>query len=926
MTGGAFGDIEPISRFHEAFQGSVDAAYAAAVVGLETNAFRQKIRENVGLQNAGLLVLDSPNGSMKRDAWTDSFGDIIFALDFPESFTTPTGGTPTTPGAVVRIPDPNLRAVIAEELGKSPNAPITVEEMERLREIDARKDRGIKDLTGLQYATNLVELYLGWYSGEGNQVSDLSPVAGLTNLRVLFLHHNPVSDISPVRGLTNLTELMLYDTLISDISPVKGLINLTRLHFHGTEVTDLSPISGLINLKNLAFSNGDLSDISPVAGLINLEWIFSWDHSISDLSPLAGLPKLKEINFCGGNISDLTPLAGLPNLKELYLAGEDVSDISPIARLTGLTRLDLHSNNISDISALAGLTNLKWLFLEDNDISDVSPILVLPNLTWLNVGRNNISDLSPLERLRANNVTVLLHGNPAIPKGGPKIEGPWLWVLLSGPRLGSGGADLLSKASGGEVTENQIATHGATAGQPVGDTVWVSHLLPSEPQNNIGDMLGHDPPDGTIYGTVSVYSPREQETTLHVGADDELKVWLNGVVVYENFEIWGSGDYTDFAPVTLRAGKNILLVAVGLAGRIHNGKFGFKPGTEYTASTPGVSYTFSLTPIHTGDTFTLDIGAKDVFDLAGWQFDIAFERNALEAINIIEGDFLKQNGASTFFQGGSINNGTGKITGLNVVRLATSGVSGSGTVVQVSFKTKRGGETVVELQNFQFATITGDIIPAGPHKITIAIEGQLAAGDVNRDGQVTIADLILVAGQLGQRVSLGSLLDLNGDGVVSMLDLLIVAQAIGAPAAPSVATEPIDPATIASWIAQGQLEDDGSLGFQQGIENLQALLRSLTPKETTLLANYPNPFNPETWIPYHLSTTADVKLTIYNSMGVMIRQFDLGHQAAGYYTDRTKATYWDGRNEFGEPVGSGVYFYHLSAGEYSATKKMVILK
>ena len=109
-------------------------------------------------------------------------------------------------GATVRIHDPNLRALIAETLGKGANAPITVEDMERLREIDAREDRGIKDLTGLQHATNLVELYLGWYSGEGNQVSDLSPVAGLTNLRVLFLHHNPISDISPVRGLTNLTE------------------------------------------------------------------------------------------------------------------------------------------------------------------------------------------------------------------------------------------------------------------------------------------------------------------------------------------------------------------------------------------------------------------------------------------------------------------------------------------------------------------------------------------------------------------------------------------------------------------------------------------------------------------------------------------------------------------------------------------------
>ena len=237
-TGGEFGDIEQISRFHEAFQGSVDAAYAAAVVGLEKGTFLAKVRENVGLQNAGLLVLDSPNGSMKRDAWTDSFRDIVLALDFPDRFKPPTVITPPVTGVVVHIPDSNLRAVIAETLGKSPNAPITAEEMKRLRELNVRQDRGIKDLTGLQFATNLVELYLGWYNGEGNQVKDLSPIAGLIKLRVLFLHHNPISDISLVRGLTNLTELMLYDTLISDISPVRGLTNLTRLHFHGTEVTE----------------------------------------------------------------------------------------------------------------------------------------------------------------------------------------------------------------------------------------------------------------------------------------------------------------------------------------------------------------------------------------------------------------------------------------------------------------------------------------------------------------------------------------------------------------------------------------------------------------------------------------------------------------------------------------------------------------
>ena len=218
----------------------------------------------------------------------------------------------------------------------------------------------------------------------------------------------------------------------------------------------------------------------------------------------------------------------------------------------------------------------------------------------------------------------------------------------------------------------------------------------------------------------------------------------------------------------------------------------------------------------------------------------------------------------------------------------------------------------------------GDSIPIGPHEVTSAIEGELAAEDVNRDGAVTVADLILVAALFGQQVPPNTAEDINGDGTVNMADLLAVAQAIS-PAAPSAAAH-IDAATIEAWIAQARLEDDGSLAFKRGIENLLALLRSLIPEETALLRNYPNPFNPETWIPYHLATEADVQLTIYDINGAVVRRFSLGLKQAGYYTDRARAAYWDGRNEVGEPVASGVYFYQLEAGDYSQTRQMVILK
>ena len=98
------------------------------------------------------------------------------------------------------------------------------------------------------------------------------------------------------------------------------------------------------------------------------------------------------------------------------------------------------------------------------------------------------------------------------------------------------------------------------------------------------------------------------------------------------------------------------------------------------------------------------------------------------------------------------------------------------------------------------------------------------------------------------------------------------------------------------------------------------------PAETELLHNYPNPFNPETWIPYRLAEDAVVTLTIYDSKGQVVRTLEIGYRIAAAYENRSKAIYWDGRNDVGETVASGIYFYHLSAGDYSATRKMLILK
>ena len=895
-TGGAIGGVEPISRFHEAFQGPVDAAYAAAVVGLEAETFLERIRENTGLQNVGLLVLNSPNGSVQRDTWTSSFRDVIYALDYPQQVGPPVVTQPDViPGAHVHIPDLTLLTIIAEALGKNVDDPITVDEIKGLTRLESN-NRRVHNLTGLQFATNLAHLEL-----DNSRVSDISPLKGLTKLSFLEVHGG-FSGLSFLSGLANLVHLDVGDNNISDLSPVAGLINLRTLYFGDNSISNLSPLAGLINLEELHFSGNNVSDISPLGRLVNLKRIGTWGNPFSDLSPLAGLTKLERVDICGAKLSDLTPLAHLTGLKELYLAGNGISDISALAGLTGLERLDVRDNHISNISALSGLTNL----------------------TWLDVSVNEISDFSPLDGLRED-IKLVWHINPGYPQGGPKIEGPWLWVVLPDARL-ERGTDLLSAATGGRVTEAQIATDGATVGKPIEDAVWTVHKLPQQDRHNIGNILKDTVSDhDVIYGSVSLYSPRGQETTMYVGNDEGLKVWLNGNLVYE---VLGDRalalDYNDLFPVTLQQGRNVLLVAVFSPSLDTGAFFGFESDTDYTVANPGIGYAFSETPIHVGDTFSLDIRAENVSDLAGWQFDIAFDSSILEALDVSEGDFLKTDGGTTFFQSGRIDNTAGKITGLIAGRISEGGVSGSGSVLQVTFKAKLHGETRLALQNFKFGSSTGEIIPAGPHEIQITVEQRLPTGDVNRDGDVDILDLILVAQQLGKSVPANSPVDINRDGVVNIFDLTLVAQGIGGAAAP--AARGIDSATIETWIAQARLADDGSIAFRQAIANLEVLLASMIPSETALLANYPNPFNPETWIPYQLAVPAEVALTIYDMNGGTVRRLEVGHQSAGMYQRRSRAAYWDGRNGRGESVASGLYFYTLKTGEFTATRKMLIRK
>ena len=323
-----------------------------------------------------------------------------------------------------------------------------------------------------------------------------------------------------------------------------------------------------------------------------------------------------------------------------------------------------------------------------------------------------------------------------------------------------------------------------------------------------------------------------------------------------------------------------------------------------------------------GEELTFSLNIANGVNIAGYQAIVLYDRTALRFVDSTEGDYLAADG---LFLGAGF---FGKVT---LVANTLEASNGAGTLVTLTFEViDFKASTLILSQVYlvdsdgkRWEATTANGAVTEPPEPTEEI-----VGDINRDGVVDILDLTIVSARFGQRGQNSA--DLNGDGLVDIVDLVLVANEFGGEAAaPSLypqALELLSAAEVRQWLSQAQQLALTDPTYLRGINVLEQLHAALTPQETVLLPNYPNPFNPETWIPYRLSHASDVDITIYDTRGMVVRRLDLGHQMAGYYTDRTKAAYWNGRNEHGESVASGIYFYQLRAGDYTALRRMVILK
>ncbi len=826
-------------------------------------------------------------------------------------------------GEEVTFPDPNLEAAIREALNKQEGA-ITEEDLAGLTELDA-SERGIIDLTGIEYCINLE-----WLDLRGNQITDISLLSNLTNLQTLWSDHNQISDITPLSILTNLQWLGLSSNQISDIGPLIGLTNLWGLSLSGNQISDFSPLSELTNLQWLNLRDNQISDIRPLSSLTNLQELWLDWNPISDFTPLSNLTNLQALNLWGLQITDISPLSNLTNLQVLRLGDNLITNIGPLDNLTNLQDLHLGNNNIVDINPLSKLTNLWFLELVGNQVTDISPLNGLTKLQRLGLSNNQISDISSLVK------------NPGIG------EGDWI--------------DLAENPLNVESLKTLVPELKGRGVKVIGVPIIIPdiegpHALSLDGDGDYVD-LGDNLVDGLFFAiTVEVWVQAsgivsEQSDIFYDGVDGEVGLsYINESI---HFGVKTEEDLQWHSPPAfpIKIGKWYHVAGVWSNAQVSlfvNGELIGSANTEATLHQAPGHPTIGAYSHASGEREKFLNGLIDevrIWNVARTQEEIQTTMNTT-----LQGDEPGLVGYWNFDDGTardlSPNGNHGTLHGdAGIMPLVGAwpppkigDVSGNGTIT--AYDAALIMQFVVGLIDHLPAP-TNVEVSSSPHPFELRIpEVKAHLGD-----EIRLPILVEDANGLFT----GGLILRYDPSVLKAENVLAGALSSGTYWKASVEEEGTVRIAFASvedgfhpvpmkgggtlfevkmkLVGEGESEikvERADLFMDWGVKVEEGLVRVI-PNETVLLQNYPNPFNPETWIPFKLSKDADVTVRIYDLTGRPVKELNLENLSAGYYTSKHTAAYWNGRNEQGERVASGVYIYQLQSGNEVFTKRMVTLK
>ncbi len=610
----------------------------------------------------------------------------------------------------------------------------------------------------------------------------------------------------------------------------------------------------------------------------------AFESGIRNISGLEFAVNLNELHLGLNRISDITPLKSLKKLTVLDLhRNSNISDVSPLKDLTNLTWLSLRGNRISDMSSLKDLVNLTYLHVAYNRISTVSPFQSLTNLTFLDIEVNRISDLTPLSGL--TNLTYLDFDSTQVSDLTP--------------------LESLTELNELDASDNQIT-----------DITTLKHLTKLKyldlDDNQITDisvlseltkMMILDLDDNQILDI----SPLEGLTRLTWLDIDHSRI--TDVSPLRNMVFLKYLDLNDNMITDLRPLKNLInLTELDLDSNIISDISALRGLTKLKILDLHGNNIKDISPLKNMKNLTeLDLDDNEIIDITPLKDMIQLTVLDLDGNRIIDVTPLKE------------------MTNLIVLDLHDNHISDFSPIEEL-------------IGNLMDYDASGQTDPPPD----LIVEPTVNLADVNRDGVVNITDLVVIASNfhdpdLETLAESNIFPDVNEDGNVDIIDLLIVASEMSADAdAPTLDMKIVEfsdmtTKNLSQWISHAKQLDLDDPQLQKGIAFLVQVLEVLSlgndlPNKTAILLNYPNPFNPETWLPYQLAKPAEVSIYIYTADGKLVRSLHFGNKSIGIYRSKSRAAYWDGRNNFGELVASGIYLYIFTADDFTATGKMLLRK
>ena len=800
------------------------------------------------------------------------------------------------PPKVVSIPDRNLAAAIREALGLNRNDRITDRQMLSLRELNL-DDKQIKNLAGLEHAAELQRLLLG-----RNQIDNYAPLGQLPKLRTLYLWGNGISDLSVLPPLPQLEFLDLNWNQIADIRRLADFTKLKTLWIQGNNIRDIKPLAGLTHLSDLRLGENKISDVRPLAELVNLQTLHLQGNPIQDTSvlrkeryvdleipvtvPTTGTnlavdkpPELARDNFAvgPGEFAILVHNGQRAVVKQAHFKTYDA--------YWGIGNNSRDIPNLSQFFQDGGRIELISLSYDHAQFGDI----VISEIMW------GLDDTSPakqyIELYNASahtytfaNADLSLRFSTAsqesLPDGSfPPPHNPDVRLKVL-DRVSNKGWKVPGKS--GNTSENKpLTSMYRTIDYTIGDVpdgTLASSWKASTGQVNLpAPSFGtpgakHLPPAPVVAVEASQRPPMywidAAAGTLHRLIGDTVENLLPNV-------------------------QNATSLAVDVAG----GKLYW---AEKTGDRTGRIRRVNLDGLNVKLIKDLTSVPLDIaLDTVGGKLYLTNSWGKIQRLNV-DGSNLQSNlitdlqnpnhlvldaARGKVYWTEQTEKATGTLrranldgTDIQLVKELTSAPHGIAVdaVNQKLYLTNSWGKIQrlnVDGSNFQPNLITDLESPKG-----------IAVDEVNRKLYWTENGGIRCA-------------NLNGETIQNVVTGLRAPASIVLSTPAVEAPVPAAPATVV-----------------------------IVPDKTNLHPNYPNPFNPETWIPYQLSEPAEVTLHIYAVNGTLIRTLALGHQPAGIYHSRVRAAYWDGKNEAGETVASGIYFYTLTVGEFTATRKMLIRK